>query len=227
MAVNGRVGNSCPGAHEAAAAGTACAGAAGAARPGGRGAVVRRDPRIAFRVVENQMSYAYLGNRLSNSAAENFPVFLADLCAARTRPTSRRRLGRCSRWPSPATVNSRARTRYSTMRRIGCSGAGTAATARRKHRWRAGTEPIDAERELPEPDDTDDDIETGIASRTGRPTSSRRDDELSALALRRSIVVGAEMSRHLRAMQAATRQNGSSQRRFVLLDFMTTMPSPR
>jgi hypothetical protein len=43
--------------------------------------IVRRDPRIAFRVVENQMSYAYLGNRLSNSAAENFPVFLADLCA--------------------------------------------------------------------------------------------------------------------------------------------------
>jgi hypothetical protein len=43
--------------------------------------IVRRDPRIAFRVIENQMSYAYLGSRLSNSAAENFPVFLADLCA--------------------------------------------------------------------------------------------------------------------------------------------------
>jgi hypothetical protein len=43
--------------------------------------IIRRDPRIAFRVVENQMNYAYLGERLSHSAAENFPVFLADLCA--------------------------------------------------------------------------------------------------------------------------------------------------
>jgi hypothetical protein len=43
--------------------------------------IVRREPRIAFRVVENQMNYAYLGERLSSSAAENFPIFLADLCA--------------------------------------------------------------------------------------------------------------------------------------------------
>src|SRR5262249_45336714 len=42
---------------------------------------VRRAPRLAFRVVENQMNYAYLGRRLSQSAAENFPVFVADLCA--------------------------------------------------------------------------------------------------------------------------------------------------
>ena len=42
---------------------------------------MRRDPRIAFRVVENHMNYAYLGERLSHSAAENFPVFVADLCA--------------------------------------------------------------------------------------------------------------------------------------------------
>jgi hypothetical protein len=27
------------------------------------------------------MSYAYLGDRLKSSAAENFPIFLADLCA--------------------------------------------------------------------------------------------------------------------------------------------------
>ncbi len=27
------------------------------------------------------MNYAYLGERLSQSAAENFPVFVADLCA--------------------------------------------------------------------------------------------------------------------------------------------------
>jgi hypothetical protein len=43
--------------------------------------IVRRDPRINFRVVENQMNYAYLGTRLMSSAAENFPIFLADLCA--------------------------------------------------------------------------------------------------------------------------------------------------
>ena len=49
--------------------------------PVGEVLIVRRDPRIAFRVVENQMNYAYLGKRLQSSAAENFPVFLADLCA--------------------------------------------------------------------------------------------------------------------------------------------------
>src|SRR5437763_4900594 len=49
--------------------------------PVGEVILVRRDPRIAFRVVENQMNYAYLGDRLSTSASENFPVFLADLCA--------------------------------------------------------------------------------------------------------------------------------------------------
>ena len=49
--------------------------------PVGEILIVRRDPRIAFRVVENQMNYAYLGDRLKSSAAENFPIFLADLCA--------------------------------------------------------------------------------------------------------------------------------------------------
>jgi hypothetical protein len=49
--------------------------------PVGEAIIVRRDPRIAFRVVENHMNYAYLGDRLSHSAAENFPVFIADLCA--------------------------------------------------------------------------------------------------------------------------------------------------
>jgi hypothetical protein len=52
-----------------------------AREPVGEILVVRRDPRIAFRVIENQMSYAYLGDRLKTSAAENFPIFLADLCA--------------------------------------------------------------------------------------------------------------------------------------------------
>ncbi len=49
--------------------------------PLGEAIIVRRDRRIAFRVVENQMNYAYLGDRLSRSAADNFPVFLAELCA--------------------------------------------------------------------------------------------------------------------------------------------------
>jgi hypothetical protein len=49
--------------------------------PVGEVIIVRREPRIAFRIVENQMNYSYLGRRLSQSAAENFPVFLADLCA--------------------------------------------------------------------------------------------------------------------------------------------------
>lgn len=49
--------------------------------PVGEVIIVRRDPRIAFRVVENRMNYAYLGDRLSTSAGENFPVFVADLCA--------------------------------------------------------------------------------------------------------------------------------------------------
>jgi hypothetical protein len=49
--------------------------------PVGEVIIVRRDPRIAFRVIENRMNYAYLGRRLSQSAAENFPIFVADLCA--------------------------------------------------------------------------------------------------------------------------------------------------
>ncbi len=43
--------------------------------------VARREPRVTFRFVENQMNYAYLGDRLRDSAAENFPIFLADLLA--------------------------------------------------------------------------------------------------------------------------------------------------
>jgi hypothetical protein len=43
--------------------------------------IVRRDPRLAFRIVENQMNYAALGDRLRPSAGENFPIFLAELCA--------------------------------------------------------------------------------------------------------------------------------------------------
>jgi hypothetical protein len=47
--------------------------------PVGEVLVVRRDPRLAFRIVENKMNYAYLGERLDPSAAENFPKLVADL----------------------------------------------------------------------------------------------------------------------------------------------------
>ena len=52
--------------------------------PVGEVLIVRRDPRIAFRVVESKMSYAYLGDRLQPSAAANFPRFLGDLVASAT-----------------------------------------------------------------------------------------------------------------------------------------------
>lgn len=66
--------------------------------PVGEVLVVRRDPRLAFRFAEDQMNYSYLGDRLAGSAAENFPVFLADLCArasaAYLTPSTRALLGR-------------------------------------------------------------------------------------------------------------------------------------
>jgi hypothetical protein len=49
--------------------------------PVGEVIIVRRDPLIALRVVEGQMNYGYLGERLKPSASENFPVFVADLVA--------------------------------------------------------------------------------------------------------------------------------------------------
>ena len=54
-----------PGAHEAAAVGPACPRQRVPRDPVCEALIVRRDPRIAFRVVENQMNYAYLGDRLS------------------------------------------------------------------------------------------------------------------------------------------------------------------
>jgi hypothetical protein len=53
--------------------------------PFGEILIVRRDPRIAFRIVEDKMSYASLGDRLRPSARENFPLLLADLCARATQ----------------------------------------------------------------------------------------------------------------------------------------------
>jgi hypothetical protein len=59
--------------------------------------IVRKDPRIAFRVSENTMSYAYLGDRIRGSASENFPLFLADICEradeAYITPSTRALLG--------------------------------------------------------------------------------------------------------------------------------------
>ncbi len=49
--------------------------------PVGEAILVRRDPRVAFRVAANQMNYAYLGKRIWPSASENFPIFLDDLRA--------------------------------------------------------------------------------------------------------------------------------------------------
>lgn len=49
--------------------------------PVGEVIIVRKEPRVAFRVVENQMNYAYLGEALRPSAAENFPRFVADVVA--------------------------------------------------------------------------------------------------------------------------------------------------
>jgi hypothetical protein len=48
--------------------------------PIGEVIIVRRDPRLAFRIVENKMNYGYLGDRLGPSASENFPRLLGDLC---------------------------------------------------------------------------------------------------------------------------------------------------
>lgn len=47
--------------------------------PVGEAIVVRRDPRVAFRLVANQMNYAYLGERIWPSASENFPILLGDI----------------------------------------------------------------------------------------------------------------------------------------------------
>ena len=43
--------------------------------------LIRKDPRVTFRVIAGQMNYSYLGDRLKSSSAENFPLFLADVCS--------------------------------------------------------------------------------------------------------------------------------------------------
>lgn len=65
--------------------------------PVGEVLVTRAGPRITFRIVENQMNYAYLGAGLRPSAAENFPRMVADLVAradgAAVPPSTRALLG--------------------------------------------------------------------------------------------------------------------------------------
>ena len=99
--------------------------------PIGEVLIVRRDPRIAFRVVENQMNYAYLGDRLQQLGGREFPGFPrrplragreclpAPLDAGLARSGAIRR-STSSPHPRPS----------STTRPIACSGAGIAATAR-------------------------------------------------------------------------------------------------
>ena len=41
--------------------------------------LVRKEPRVTFRIVALQMNYAYLGDRLATSSAENFPLLLTDI----------------------------------------------------------------------------------------------------------------------------------------------------
>jgi len=75
------------------------------------------------------MNYAYLGDRLSTSASENFPVLIADLCARAevatiTEPT---RSLLENRHPSEHDFPSS--SRCSITRPTVCSGAGTGGTA--------------------------------------------------------------------------------------------------
>jgi len=87
--------------------------------PVGEAVIVRRDPRVAFRVVESQMNYAYLGERRSHAAAENFPLFIADLCAraeaAYITPSTRSLLERRGS-PECAFASSQALLDYATHR---------------------------------------------------------------------------------------------------------------
>lgn len=42
--------------------------------------LVRREPRLALRIVSTQMSYASLGERRKSASSENFPILLAEIC---------------------------------------------------------------------------------------------------------------------------------------------------
>jgi hypothetical protein len=59
--------------------------------------LVRREPRLALHMQEGSINYSYLGEKLRPTAAENFPLFLSDLCGhakdAYLTPSTRRILG--------------------------------------------------------------------------------------------------------------------------------------
>ncbi len=87
--------------------------------PRGEVLLVRRDPMICFRVIENQMNYAYLGEGLRPSASENFPLLLKDLrdraTGAYITPTTESLLegGPAEDW---AFASSQALIDYATLR---------------------------------------------------------------------------------------------------------------
>ena len=76
MALDGRLRNPRPGPDEAAAGQPPRPGDPDSPRSGRRGdRSSAREPRIAFRVVENQMNYAYLGRPPEPVGRRQFPVF--------------------------------------------------------------------------------------------------------------------------------------------------------
>ena len=105
-------------------------GHANPSRSGRRGD--HRPPRPTDRIPRRRKSdeLRLPGRAPQPSAAENFPVFLADLCAGPTRLTSPPPPARSSSTASPASTSSRARRRFSSTRPTDCSGAGIAAIAK-------------------------------------------------------------------------------------------------
>ena len=99
--------------------------------PVGEILIVRRDPRIAFRVVENQMNYAYLGKRLHELGGRELP----DLPRRPLRPGRPGLPDPLDPRPAGATATRRIMSSprprpSSTTPPIACSGAGIAATVR-------------------------------------------------------------------------------------------------
>lgn len=113
--------------------------------PVGEVIIVRKDPRIAFRVVADKMNYAYLGSRLSPSTATNFPLFVADLVAraenAYLTPSTRAFLGHPEDAETDDCVfpSSQALLEYATHRLL----------------WSWYTKDRDAARDAPADDDSD------------------------------------------------------------------------
>ena len=86
--------------------------------PVGEVIIVRSDPRIAFRVAENQMTTPTSATGSAHPAAENFPLFLADLCDRADDAYVTPRPAACSRAATRASTipRSQALLDYSTHR---------------------------------------------------------------------------------------------------------------